>query len=323
MKKVFFSLVVVTAMTLAAAAGPKLSSASSAPSPSAANLQADLPDGIGVASVDMTQLTGSPLWAALTTSDKPVRALQSLQNRLSDIGLKITDLTQVSVCVSAPGGNGLVAAVSGSIDESNLLSKLRANPQVKLTSEAYKNLPIYTAVITGKTVAHTQSVSFAFVGVGTLVLGTGKGTHAAVDAIKGDKPSMAQDSKLQAGLGETSAGAIRFAIALTPALTSQLESSSIPLPDFSTVSLAIGTIGVSSGIDLNVILRNDTAANATAMAAQLNSLLSMAKGILGSSTKPKNQVILDAVKTVAINAAGTDVKITGNLTADLISKVFH
>ena len=49
----------------------------------------------------------------------------------------------------------------------------------------------------------------------------------------------------------------------------------------------------------------------------------MAKGILGSSTKPKNQVILDAVKTVAINAAGTDVKITGNLTADLISKVFH
>jgi len=325
MKRFIFPVIaMILGMTIwAAATGAGSSPVSSSPVPPTANLQSDLPDGIGAATVDVAQLTASPLWGSLTASDKPVRAIQSLQNRLIDIGLKLTDLTQVAACVSSPGTNGLVIAVTGTINSDSVLAKLRSNPDVKITSETYKNTQIYTAAISNKAHSRTQNISFAFVGSATAVLGSAKGVHGAIDAAKGDQPSLAQNSKVQAGLGEAPSGPIRFAIVPPPGLASQLESSSIPLPDFSTVSLVFGAVGVNSGIDLNVTLRHDTANHATAMASQLNSLLSMARGMLGSGTNPKNQVILDAVKTVAISANNTDVKITGNVSQDLISKVFH
>ncbi|HEY6332575.1 MAG TPA: hypothetical protein VI756_24845 [Blastocatellia bacterium] len=319
MKKITLSLI---AMVLLAATSVSTLGRTN-PRPSATDLQSSLPDGIGVASVDISQLTGSTLWGALASGDKPVRAIQSLQARMSDIGLKLTDLSQMAVCLSSPGTNGLLAAVTGSISEDALVGKLRADSRVKLTTESYKNARVYAAAITNKAGTRTQNLSFAFTAPAIVVLGSSKGVHAAIDAARGDKPSLAGDSKLQSALAGTGAGPIRFAIAPTPDLAKQLESSSIPLPDFSTVDLVFGSLGVSSGIDLNVTLHNDTADHATAMAAQLNSLLSMAKGMLGSSTNPKNQVILEAVKTVSITSSQSDVKITGSLSQDMLSKVFH
>jgi hypothetical protein len=289
---------------------------------SQSDLLSVLPDGIGAVSVDVSQLTSSALWTSLTSSDKSVKYIQRLQADLADIGLNLADIKQAAVCLSAPNTNGLVEAINGSIDQTQVLTKLRANPKVKLTSQSYKNQDVYTAVITNKTGTHTQNMSFAFVGGGAAILGSVKGVRAGIDAAKGDKPSLAQDSKVQAGLAEAGAGAIRFAV-VNPAQATELESSSLPLPDLSTIALAFGTVGVTSAIDLNVTLRNDTADHATAMANQLTSLLAMAKGFLGSSSNPKNQVILDAVKTVAITQSGTDVKFTGNVSGDLLSKVIH
>jgi len=320
MKKTIFPMMaLIVALISVPVASP---AANRGPQP-ATDLQTYLPDGIGVASIDVTQLTGSALWLSLTTSSKPIHAIQSLQNGMADIGLKLTDVTQVALCVPFPSTSNFVAALSGSINQADLLARLRANSRVKLSSEGYKNFQIYTAVVTRQNSTRTQTIAFAFPTSGVVVIGTSRSVQSAIDATKGDKPSLAQDSKMQAGLAQASPGAIRFAVALTPAITGQLQSSSIPLPDFSTVSLAFGTLGVGAGVDLSITLRNDTAANANAMAAQLNSLLSMAKGILGASSTPKNQNILEAVKTVSITASGTDVKVSGSLNQDVLSKVIH
>jgi hypothetical protein len=103
---------------------------------------------------------------------------------------------------------------------------------------------------------------------------------------------------------------------------SSLQSNTIPLPDFSSVNLIFGTVAVTSEVDINATLRSDTADHAKAMAAQLNSLISMAKGFL-SSSNPKTAPIAEALKTLTVKDNGGDVNISASLSKDVISQLIH
>jgi len=276
-----------------------------------------LPDGIGVVAIDVQKVTSSDLWTTLT--QKANKSLEEVQSDLTSLGLKLEDVRTATVSIPPSHSYGMAAAVTGNFNQEDLLARIRANPKYKLTSETYKAVTIYTNN-TGKPNSDT---SFAFFDAGTVIIGTSTGVHASADVKAGDKPSLAQNEKLSSAMAQNAPGAIRFAIAPPPGLAGSLKSSSVPLPDFTTVSLIFGTVGITSGIDLNATLRNDTAEHAKAMANQLNGLLAMAKGFLGASSDPKTAPIADAIKNVNITDSDIDVKVSGSLPKELLARIIH
>jgi len=300
-----------------------------------ADLLEILPDGSGVAVIDFQKITGSALWTTVSAQQKLASFIDKAQSEIADLGLKLNDVHTVVLCFPSANMSSPTAAINGSFDQKELLERLRSSSKVKLTSGKYKGFDVYNArsvppsdakPSSGSMSANAPTIrneaSFAFRDANTIVIGTTESIHASIDVMTGTRPSITHNSQLAEGLAQSPSAAIRFAIVVTPSTTKGLESSELPIPDFSSLKLIFGSIEVASGIDLNATLRSDSAESARAIADRLNSLLGMARGYLGAANNPKSTAIVEALKAVNITSLNTDIKITGSLTADLLSNLF-
>jgi hypothetical protein len=303
-----------------------------------------LPDGNAVVIIDFQKIAGSSLWATISEMDKFKGALERAQSEIAGLGLKLNNVHTVALVFPAASLNNPTVALTGVFEQSDLLARLRAGGKVKLTSEKYKGFDIYKTesipsvapskepnkaqastkakpATRGDESAVNKGTSFIFYDSNTIVAGSLEAVRASVDVRTGVTPGVVRDAKLAGALAQSPTAAVRFAVAVTPAMTKGLQSSELPIPDFSSVELIFGWIDVASGIDLNATLRSDTADHAKSIADRLSSLLAMAKGFLGSMSDPKMVPIVEALKTVNITSADVDVRITGTVPIDLLNSL--
>lgn len=277
-----------------------------------------LPDGNGVAVVDVQKLTSSELWATITSNERTRKALDTFKSELEKVGLTGAEVKTVAVAFGDQSLKSAVAAASGTFDPDKVLAAIKSNPKVKVSSETYKGFDVYTTT----TGTASKDTAFAFLSSGLAVIGKSDSVRAAIDARAGERPSIAQNVKLMEALGQSPApAAVRFALATPTSIMSAFQSSNMPLPDFSSVKMIFGTVDVTSSIDINATLRNETADQAKVIADQLNSLLAMARGFLGSSSDPKRAPIVDMLKSITISGADVDVRISATLPKDLFAGV--
>ena len=285
-----------------------------------------LPDGHTCFVLDVKKVTSSSLWAAISSSDPAKGALEHMQSEMAEIGIKLTDISTVAVVFLEGAGKDAVVAVNGAFNQNALLARLRADQKIKLTSEKYKNFDLYSVreVADSKKTGDNFDASFVFYDDGTVVAGPPASVRASVDVKTGQRASIAQNEKMGAALAQNPAAAARFAILMNSGMMGSIKTSELPLPDFSTISMAFGAVDVSSGVDLNVTLRSDTAEHANAIADSLNGLLAMARGFLGAGAgDAKGKAIADTLKSVTITGVEADVKITGNLSAEVLAQVLR
>ncbi|HJQ71586.1 MAG TPA: hypothetical protein VKA70_21600 [Blastocatellia bacterium] len=317
MKRIAF-MAIALALVLTAGIGRS----SARPAAQGADLLRLLPDGSGVVVIDVQKVTSSSLWAVVSAKS-PVKDVVQKINEMSDLGLSLNDFRSLAVVFGPTGPNNFTAAVSGTFNQSALLARARADQRIKLTSEKYKNFEVYNVTSANQAESRRHDLSFAFPDAGTVVAGTQAGVRASIDTLTGSKPGIAQNAKLTGAINSDPAAAVRFAIEMTPAMTGGLQSSEVPLPDFSSINMIFGGVDLTSGIGINATLRSNTAEQAKGLAERLNGLLAMAKAYMGSSSDPKMVALNDALKSVTINGADVDVKITGNLPMELLSQVFR
>jgi hypothetical protein len=161
----------------------------------------------------------------------------------------------------------------------------------------------------------------AFLDEKTAVIGPDEGVRAAIDVRAGVKPGVDANAKLMATLEQAPPAAVRFATVAPSAIMSVLPSNSLPLPDLASVRAIFGTVELTSGIEVNATLRNDTAEQARVIAEQLNGLLAMGRGFLGSSTDPRMASVVQLLKSVSITGADIDVKIGATLPKEFLANV--
>lgn len=331
--------IVFLAILVAVTVSTSVKWSSAQPATRAGDVLGLLPDGGAVAVIDFQKIAGSSLWATINTQEKFKSAIDKVQSEMGDLGLKLSDVHTLALVFPTASMNNPTIAVTGGFEQNDLLARLRTNGKVKLTSEKYKNYDIYkvsslpaalppkerSGTKPGAAVSITagtkHETSFVFHDAATVVTGSLEAVRASIDVMTGARQSITGNGRLTEALAQNPAAAIRFALAITPAMTSGLQSSELPIPDFSSVGLVFGTIDVASGLDLNITLRNDTAQHATSVAERLNGLLGMAKGFLGAMTDPKIAPIAEALKTVNIISADVDVRITGSLPMDLLTSL--
>lgn len=299
-----------------------------------------LPDGGAVILIDIQKMTASSLWSAISSQDKVKTNLDKVNSEFSELGVKLSDLHTVALAFPGSDMNNPVVAITGGFDQTDLLARLRANAKVKLTSQKYKNHDIYmvesvpaatkeqskenkpAAGDAGLTPKAKNDGSFAFYDAKTVVLGSADSVRASIDTKTGAKTSIAQNAKLAEVLAQNPAAAIRFALNVTPAMTSGLKSDQLPLPDFSSVKMIFGSVDMASGIDLIATLRNDTAEHAKNIADRLNGLLEMVRGYVSTmGNDPKMAAIAGALKTVSVTGTDVDVKISGNLPMEVLTQI--
>jgi hypothetical protein len=284
-----------------------------------------LPDGDAVIVMDIKRLTSSGIWGTISSRDPIKSVVDGVQ---SETGMKLTDVDRVAIAFSGSRVKTPVVALSGAINQNDLLARIRSDRKVKLTSTKYKNFEVYdveNAATSGPTKRNgIDDMSFVFYDSTTIIVGPNASVRASIDVKSGQAPSIAQNAKLRGALAENSSAAARFAAVLSPAMTSAMKTSSIPLPDFSTIIMAFGAVDVTSSVDFDVTLRSDTAEHAKALADHLNGLLGMARGFLGSGTgDAKSVAIAGALKSVTITGVEAEVKITGNLPGELLSQMLR
>jgi len=332
-------LCVAILMALGVSAGPKLTSSHSAAQPGD-DLLRYLPDGTAVAVMDFQKITGSSLWATFSSQQKFKNSIEKAESEISDLGVKLTDVRTLALVFPAANMSNPTVAITGGFDQSVLLDRLRSSAKFKLTSEKYKGFDLHKVksiapaapAASSKeqseskhalgTAALKSENALTFHDSNTIITGTLESVRASIDVMTGASPSIAQNRLLAEALAQNPSAAIRFAISLTPAMTGALQSSELPVPDFSSVKLIFGAIDVSSGVDLNATLRNDTAEHAKSIADRLNGLLAMAKGYLGATQNAKSAPIVDALNTVNIVSVDIDVRITGSVPVDLLNSLF-
>jgi hypothetical protein len=333
--------VVAILLALAISAGANRTSVGAA-AQSGAELLPLLPDGNAVIVIDMHRVTTSSLWSAISSQDKIKSNLDKANAELSDLGVRLSDLQTVALVFPGASMNNPVVAVTGGFDQTDLLTRIRANAKIKLTSEKYKNYDIYQveSVPTAtkdqaganKPAAGSDNASptakpkndgsFAFYDAKTVVVGSTESVRASIDTKAGARASVAQNAKLTEALAQNPAAAIRFALNVTPGLTSGIEASQLPLPDFSSVKMIFGSIDLASGIDLLATLRSDTAENAKNIADRLNGLLEMVRGYLSTmNNDPKLSGLVGALKSVSVTGSDIDVKISGNLPMEALAAI--
>jgi hypothetical protein len=331
MKKVVFIFMLAIVL---GAAGSSVTTAQSQ-TQSGSDLLRLLPDGNILAVIDVQRVTASSLWATLSTQPKVKSALDKMQSDISDIGVSLSDVQIIALVFSGKNLNDPTVAVTGGFDQTAVLSHLRSNPKIRLTSEKYKNYDVYRVnsvppsatgdAETPSAVAQAQKAnetSFYFYDSKTTVVGSPSSVRASVDARSGARASVAQNAKLTEAIGQDGSAAVRFAINLTASMTSGLPTFEIPIPDFSSVNLIFGAVDVASGATLNATLRNDTADHARSLADRLNGLLMAAKGLLTSSSNPKMSALTEALKSVNITGNDIDVTITASLPQEFFAQIF-
>jgi hypothetical protein len=317
---VFTRLTLAVAVVLVAQAGW------AQPVPQAGNdLLQYLPNGNGAIVVDMRKVTSSGVWQTLSSRNPIKNALAGMEGQVSDLGLKLSDIHDVAIALTGSGFNNPVVAASGAFRKDDILAGLRADKRIALSSGSHKNIQIHTVRQVDQAAGKksTEEVSFAFLQDSTVVVGPVAGVRASIDAHLGQGSRMSQNAELVDGLRSNTTGAARFALKLTPAMTGAAKSNQIPLPDFAAIRMAFGAVDLTSAIDLDVTLRCDTPDNAKAIANQLNSLLGMARGFLGSGSDPRSTAIASALRSVSITELEGDVKITGSLPSELIAQLFR
>jgi hypothetical protein len=289
--------------------------------PAQADLSQLLPDGRFVVVADMQRVTRSSFWSTLAAENKLKKGLEEMQSTLGEIGIRLEDLSAIALVGSSPTLDAVVA-VSGSFNPSAIVSNLRANPKVKLSSERYRNFEVFEVTNVAPS-AKSHRVSFVFYDSSTAILGTLNGVRSAIDVRSGERPSLAQNAKLSAALAQNPAAAVRFAMDTPAEVGSRLKSDSLPLPDFASIRMIFGTIDFNTAMELNATLRSEAAAPAKAIADQLNGLIGMAKGFLSASGDPKTASIGEMLKTVTITSEETDVKISGHFPAEVLAQILR
>jgi hypothetical protein len=292
-----------------------------------------LPDGGAVVLIDMHRVTTSNLWATLGSQEKIRTALEKMQSEAAGLGIRLPEIQSVALAFPSSSMSNPVVAVSGGFDQSDLLSRLRADSKVKITSEKYKNFEIFKAESVAPPASdkpaepgkdakpvHKDDTSFVFYDSRTAVIGPASVVRASVDTKLGGK-SIAQNAKLSEALAQNSTAAIRFAVEVTPAMTSGIQSSGMPLPDFSSVKLIFGSIDLNTGVDLVATLRNDSAEHAKVVAERLNGLLEMVRGFLTASNDPKTAPIVSALKTASVTGSDVDVKVIVSVPLEVIMQL--
>jgi hypothetical protein len=286
-----------------------------------------LPDGNAVLLIDVQRVTSSPLWNMLATQEKFRSAFDKIQTGLSEVGLSLSDVQTVAVSFSNNDTNNPAIAVSGKLNQSTLLARLRTDERVKLTSETYKGIEVFKVEsvetkppAAGKPSRHNTG-GFAFIDAGTVVAGTPASVRASIDVKTGSRPSIAQNARLNEGLATSNGAAVRFALEMTSQLARKLPTGQ--MGDFSSIKLIFGSADETTGIDLNATLRNDTAEHARTLASQLNGLLDMARGFLGASKDAKMASLVEALKSVTITGNDIDVRITGNLPMEVLAQLLR
>lgn len=274
-----------------------------------------LPDGHAVIVVDVQRVLSSNLFS----QDKLKGLLEKAQGEVAQLGFNISDLSSAAIAFPTAKFSDPTIAVSGTFNQTDIVGRLRNNAKVKLTSEKYKNFDVHAVAEAGK----TDSMAFTFLDANTVVAGTPVSVRSAIDVRGGEKAGISKNAKLMDGLSQNASAPIRFALNVTPEMTKGLESSGLPLPNFSSINLVFGGIDLTNSVALNATLRNNTADGAKAMAEQLNSLFGLVKGLLGGSNDPKMGPIGEALKTVSIVNTDVDVKITGSVPIELIGQIIR
>jgi hypothetical protein len=302
-----------------------------------ADLLQTLPDGSGVIVIDLQKVTSSALWSTISAQQKLKGVIDKAQSEISEFGLKLGDMRTMALVFPSTKLSSPIVAINGAFDQKELLDRVRSNTKVKLTSEKYKNFDIYSvkpvppadakssaaSTSSGSPTGRADS-SFVFRDANTILAGSVEAVRSSIDVITGSKPAIGQNQVLTDALAQSPTAAVKFAVSITPSMTTGLQNSDLPIPDFSTLKLIYGSIEVSSGIDLNATLRSDSDEHAKSIADRLNGLLEMARGYLGAaSSNPKSASIVDALKAVTITTANVDVKITGSFPADLLGSLFN
>jgi hypothetical protein len=311
--------ITIVAFTLMLALGIGLANSAARSAP-ASDLLNSLPNGNGVVLVNVKYVLGSSLFA----QGKLKSALEKVETEISQVGLKLSDLDSAAIAFSSGKFKDPTIVVSGTFDQANLLARAKDSGKVKIASQKYKNLDVYTVSDVNPTAAKTPNdMAFAFLDAGTVVAGNAAAVRASIDARSGEIPNITKNAKLMEGLSQSAASPIRFALEFTPEMTKGFESSGIPMPKFSSVQMAFGSVNLDSGIALDASLRNDTADHAKEMTDQLNGLLSLVKGLLGGSDDAKMAPIVEVMKSIKISQTNVDVKVTASLPAEILAKFLN
>lgn len=306
--------IVVFTLMLAIGIGMASSAARSAP---ASELLNNLPNGNVVVLVKVREVLGSSLFA----QGKLKSALEKIEAEISQVGLKLSDLDSAALSFSSGKFKDPTIVVSGSFDQASLLARAKDSGKVKITSQKYKNLDVYSVTDAQAAAAkRPNDMAFAFLDASTVVAGNAAAVRASIDARSGEIPNITKNAKLMEGLSQSAASPIRFALEVTPDMTKGIESSGIPMPKFASVQMVFGSVNLDAGIALDASLRNDTADHAKEMTDQLNGLLGLVKGLMGSSDDPKMAPLVEVLKSVKISNTNVDVKVTASLPAEMLAQ---
>ena len=279
-----------------------------------------LPNGEGVVTLDVQRVIGSELWALVSSQGRLKNLIGQAQSELGALGLETSDLKTAAIAVPGDGRESFVAVVTGRFNETGLLARLREDKRVAISSGDYKNVRVHLLAQSGATGQAYSDIAFAFYDSGTLVVGSLGGVKAAIDVRAGDQPGIARNQKYAGVLEQLPAGAVGLALSPQPLLGHMPKDMPLPLPDLKNVNLIFGSVDVGSGIDLNLIFRNDTAEQGVSMAVNLKVLLKTATGVLKVAKKGKYAPVADALKTFSISNNGPDVKVTGALSKELFAQ---
>lgn len=317
MKKTIFAVLIVI-LALSAAS----SSISARVAPTGDELLRSLPDGGFVFVINLNQVTQTSFWTTLSSQNKIKHGIDDMQSELAKAGVRLEDIHTVAAVFPTFGKSEPVIAISGVFNPADLVARIRSNPKTTVTSEKYKDFDVYEVANTNETGASNNRTSFVFYDSNTAVIGKAASVRASIDVRTGAKPGIIQNAKLSSAINQNPAASIRFAADMNASTTERLRAGQFPL-DFTSVKLIFGTVDVATNVEINATLRSDSLEPAKAMADQLNALLGMGKAFLGSSKDPKMAPIAEALKTITISLAETDVKISGNVTPEILSQLLR
>jgi hypothetical protein len=311
--------ITIVALTLMLAIGIGMANSAARSAP-ASDLLNSLPNGNGVVLVNVKAVLGSSLFA----QGKLKSALEKVESEISQVGLKLSDLDSAAISFSSDKFKDPTIIVNGSFDKASLLARAKDSGKVNITSQTYKSLDVYTVTDAKAPAAKiSNAMTFAFLDASTVVAGNAAAVRASIDARSGEAPNITKNAKLMEGLSQSASSPIRFAMEITPGMTKGFESTGIPMPKFSSLQMVFGSVNLDAGIALDASLRNDTADHAKEMTDQLNGLLGLFKGLMGSSDDPKMAPLVEVIKSVKVSNTNVDVKVTASLPAEILAKFFN
>ena len=324
MKRVVF-VAIMLALAVSVSLRP---SAARTPAQTGTELLNALPDGNAVVLIDVQRVTSSALWNMLAAQEKFRSAFDKIQSSLAEVGLSLSDVQTVALSFSNADANNPAVAVSGRLNQSALLARLRADEKVKLTSETYKSFEVFKV----ESVKAPAGKAVEFATLAAMALSCeiretsifARKNYFYPDLPKGYQISQYDKPLAEHGFIEIDVSGGRTGTPAAPQFK-RIGITRVHLEEDAGKSLHEGFAGATdtTAIDLNATLRNDTAEHAHALATQLSGLLEMARGFLGASKDPKMAPLAAALKSVSITGNEQDVRITGSLPMEVLAQLLH